>query len=79
MKKPWKFFICIIINFGCGEKIAVEDNEAIYTNVEAAFNVESNGTLFDESNKISENLTTSEYEIVHFNNTHAEVRNIFER
>ena len=70
MKKPWKFFIYIIINFGCGEKIAVEDNEAIYTNVEAAF---------DESNKISENLTTFNYEITHFNDTHAEVRNLFER
>ena len=26
MKKPWKFFLCMLISFGCSEKIA-EDNE----------------------------------------------------
>ena len=79
MKKPWNIFICIIIYFGSSEEITVEDNEVIYTNVKETFNAKSNGTFFDELDKTSENLTTSEYEIFHFNNTHVEVRNTFER
>ena len=63
MKKPWYIYICMLINFGCSEKIAIEDNETFYA----------------EPNKTSENLTTFGYEITHFNDTHAEVRNTIER
>ena len=76
MKKPWKIALCILINFGRSEGITVEDKEAIYTNVKEIF---TDGKIFDESYKTSENLTTFEYEIVHFNNTHAEVRHTFEK
>ena len=78
MKDPWIILIFILINFGCSEKIVVEDNETIHTYA-IGTNVASNGTFFDESYETSENLTTSNYEITHFNDTHAEVRNLFER
>ena len=60
MKKPyWNMFICILINFGFHDEIAAEDDK-----------------MFDAKlNKTSENLTTSGYEIVYFNDTNAEVRN----
>ena len=70
MKKPWNIFICILFNFGCSEEIAVEDNGTTHAKV--------NATFYDESNKTSKNLTTFGYEISHFNDTHAEVRNTVE-
>ena len=40
---------------------------------------EDNETFYTEPNKTSENLKMSGYEIAHFNDTHAEVRNTIER
>ena len=71
MKKPWNIIICILIDFACSKEIAVENNET--------FLAKQKKTFYDESNKTSENLTTFEYEIAHFNDTHAEVRNTFQR
>ena len=78
MKKLWNILICILFNFGCSEEIAVEDNETTYARVKETFHDESNGIFYEESNKTSD-LTTFGYEIAHFNDTHAEVRNAFER
>ena len=58
MKKPVNFFLCLIINFGCGQEIAVEEKETIL-----------------EPNK--NRTTTFEYEIAHFNDTHAEVSKLY--
>ena len=57
MKKPVIFFLCLIINFGCGQEIAVAEKETIL-----------------EPNKTT---TTFEYEIAHFNDTHAEVSKLY--
>ena len=62
MKNFWNILVCILINFGCSQEIA-EDNETFYA----------------EPNKTSEDLTTFGYEISHFNDTYAEVRNTLER
>ena len=63
MKKPWYIYICMLINFGCSEKIAIEDNETFYA----------------EPNKTFGILTTFEYEITQFNDKNIAVRNTFER
>ena len=75
------------MKFGGSKEIAVEDNETFPVEVKDTFYNKSNGTFFDESNgaflgesnKTSENLTMFGYEIAHFNDTHAEVRNTIER
>ena len=77
MKKPWKFLICILINFGYSEEIAVEDTETLHAKVRNKFYEESNGKFYSEPNKTSGNLTTFGYEIAHFNDTFAEVRIAF--
>ena len=69
MKKPWNTFICILIYFACSEEIAVENN--------GKFPAKVKKTFYHELNKTFENLTTFGYEISHFNDKHAEVRNIF--
>ena len=95
MKKPWNILICILFKFGCSVEIAVEDNETTHAEVKEKFIDESNGTFYyesnwtfyddsnetlnDELNQTSENLTTFGYEIAHFNDKNAEVRNAFER
>ena len=66
------------MNFGYSEEIAVEDKETFHAKVREISYDESIGTFDDELNRTSENLTTSGYEIVHFNDTHAEVRNTVE-
>ena len=53
----------MLIYFGWSETIALEDNETFYA----------------EPNKTSDNLTTFGYEISHFNDTYAEVRNTLEK
>ena len=64
MKKSyWSILISILINFGCSQKITVEDNET--------FNAEVKNS--------SENLTAIGYEIVHLNDTNAEVRNTLDK
>ena len=40
---------------------------------------EENETFYAEPNKTSEDLTTFGYEISHFNDTYAEVRNTLEK
>ena len=79
MKKLWNILICILFNFGCSEEIAIEDNETTHAKVKETLYDESNGTFYEESTKTSENLTNFGYEIAHFNDTHVEVRNTFER
>ena len=79
MKNPWKIVLCMLFYFGRSEKIAVEDNETILTKVKKIFDTDSNGAVHAKPNKTSENLKTFGYEIAHLNDTHAEVRNTFER
>ena len=85
MKKPWKILlrVCMLIYFGCSGKI-VEDNETFIEPPPPIEDYIEDYTIsavvdYVEPNQISENLTTLGYEIAHFNDTHAEVRNTNER
>ena len=51
----------------------------IYLGCSGKFAAEVNETFYGELNMTSENLTTFGYEIAHFNDGYAEVRNTLER
>ena len=58
MKKRFCYiWICIVINLGCSNGIAAEDN----------------ATFYAKQNKASDNIAISDYEIIHFNDTNVEV------
>ena len=93
-KSCFKNWIYILINLWSSEAITTEDNGTFHAKVNESFFEEPiepvepiEQILIDEMNVkptttslnfYSESLTTLGYEIVHFNDTHSEVRNNLE-